>query len=115
MAKAHIIHHIEGRRLRIRVSHKRHDRTFFRNIERRINAIDGVQAQVNPDSASVLVHYSGASTALFDKLVDAGLADVLDFELGPIGEIASAALPLPLKLTLVAVLAVFFGYSFFDA
>jgi|ERR1044072_4474387 hypothetical protein len=113
MPKAHITHHIEGRRLRIRVPHKRFDHAFFREIERRINTIDGVKAEVNPDAASVLVRYAGPSTALLEKLVDAGLDKVLDFELGPIGEVASDMLPLPIKLTLVAGL-VAFGYRLFD-
>jgi hypothetical protein len=113
MAKAHIVHHIEGRRMRLRVPHKRHDRTFFRHLQQRLDGIEGVKAEVNPAAASVLLHYSGASHVLLDKLVDAGLDKMLDVELGPIGEIASEALPLPLKLVLTAGLVVF-GFRFFD-
>jgi hypothetical protein len=112
MAKAHIVHHIEGRRMRLRVPHKRHDRAFFRHLQQRLDGI-GVKAEVNPAAASVLLHYSGASHILLDKLVDAGIDKMLDVELGPIGEIASETLPLPLKLTL-AVGLVAFGFRFFD-
>jgi hypothetical protein len=111
MNKADVVHHIEGRRLRLKVPHRRHNHAYFHELKERLNAIDVVEARVNPATASVLIHYTGSRRELLNKMVDTGVDKLLDLELGPLGEVAGAALPTPAKLALlVALVAVgFYG------
>ena len=110
MSKAHVVHHIEGRRLRLKVPSKRHNRHYFHEVKHRLNAIDNVDAEVNSATSSVLIHYSGPSSQLLDKLVDSGVDRLLDVELGPLGEVAGEALPMPAKVALLVGAFLAFGY-----
>lgn len=98
--RAQIVHHIPGKRIRLRVQNKRHDPHFFRHVKDKLHDIDGVKAEVRPETASVLVHYDGDFDSLLGRFAKVGLNEMLDVELGPAGEVASA-FPLPLKLALL--------------
>jgi hypothetical protein len=106
-----VVHHIEGRRMRIRVPSKRHDRAFFHAVKERLHTVEGIDAKVDPTSASVLVHYSGPVPDLLEKFVDTGLDELLDIELGPLAQVADSVVPLPLKLLLVVGLLAFGWYE----
>lgn len=97
--------------MRLKVPHRQHNHAYFRELKHRLNAIDDVEAHVNPATSSVLIHYSGSSQELLDKLVDAGVDKLLDVELGPIGAAVGGALPVPAKLALVVGLLVFGFYG----
>lgn len=81
MAKSHVIHHIAGR-TRLRAPSKRHDREYFRLVKKRIDQT-GLRAQVNPSTASILIHHPHDTTeGLARTLIEAGLGELLDIELG---------------------------------
>ena len=116
--RGHVVHHIEGQRLRVRVTSKRRDRGFFQNVKERFNSIEGVQAHVEPLTGSVLVHYSGSLTDLLQRAADAGLSDLLEIETGipePIAEGMQALLPSQLKTALVVALLLLGAYRIFRA
>ena len=100
-AKAQIVHHIPGRRIRLRVRNKQHDVHFFRHLKERLRGLDGVEAEVRPETASVLINYDGDAAHLLKRFAEVGLNEMLDVELGPVGEVATA-FPLPLKLLLIS-------------
>ena len=94
--RGHVVHHIEGQRLRVRVRSKRRDQRFFENVKERFNGIDGVQAHVEPVTGSVLVRYSGSMRELLQRAAEVGLSDLLEIETGipdPIAEERATATP----------------------
>ena len=51
--------HLTTGRLRVKIPGKRHDEAFFRSVEQRLASWDSIQrVEVNPLTASVLVHFS---------------------------------------------------------
>ena len=40
--KAHLVHHIHGKRVRVRIPEKRHDAAFFQDVASKLNSLDGV-------------------------------------------------------------------------
>jgi hypothetical protein len=80
--KAHLVHHIHGRRLRVRVPARRHDAAFFEDVASKLNSLDGVRAQVTPQTGSVLIHYSGDFSNLLMKAAEIGLSQLVELELG---------------------------------
>lgn len=107
--KAHIVHHIDGKRMRVRVPGKRHDGAYFQTVQDRLHAIDGVAAQVDPTAASVLIQYDGPFAELCEKMADVGLTELLDLELGPAAELTEAFPPMAKIALLIGVLV--FGGS----
>ena len=58
LPEARVVHLSQGR-LRIRIPEKRRDEAFFKTVEERLRSWHGIeQLQVNPLTASVLVHFS---------------------------------------------------------
>jgi hypothetical protein len=110
--KAHVVHHIQGKRIRVRVPTKRHDAKYFAAVQERLQSIAGVDAQVDPRAASVLVHYTGPIPALAESFVEAGLTDLLDIELGPLAEVTKV-FPVPIKLIVMIGMAAWGGYNWF--
>jgi hypothetical protein len=94
--------------LRLKVQSKRHNAAYFDDVIERLDTIEGVRAHVTPAAASVLINYSGPVAALLEKLIDVGLADLLEVEFPtPVAEAAEAIIPSPLKLALLVGLLVF--------
>ena len=116
--RGHVVHHIEGQRLRVRVKSKRRDQRFFQNVKERFNSIDGVQAHVEPVTGSILVHYSGSMRELLQRAAEVGLSDLLEIETGipdPIAEEMQALLPSQLRIGLFVTLLLFGAYRMFRA
>ncbi len=80
--KGYVAHHIPGRRIRIRVPHKKRDTAFFQDVAARLNGIEGVQASVTPETSSVLIHYQGDLESLLISAAAAGLEKFIDLEMG---------------------------------
>lgn len=81
-AKAHLVHHIHGQRLRVRIPTKKHDAAFFQDVAAKLNSLEGVRADVTPETGSVLVRYSGDFSELLLKAAEAGLTHLVEVELG---------------------------------
>lgn len=79
---AYVVHHIPGR-IRLRVPSRRDDLEFFRNVEHRLQACPGVSRMYsNPETASILVYYEGELPELLLHATDAGLAKLIQVEVG---------------------------------
>lgn len=116
--KGHVVHHLEGRRLRVRVLSKRRDQVFFREVKERLDSIEDVQAHVEPLTGSVLVYYSGSITQFFRQAADAGLSELLEIETGmpePIAEGLETFLPSQLNTALFVALLLFGGFKVLHA
>jgi hypothetical protein len=112
--KGHVVHHLEGRRLRVRVPGKRRDQVFFRDVKERLNRIEDAQVHVEPLTGSVLVYYSGSITRFFQQAADAGLSELLEIETGmpePIAEGLQTFLSAQVKTALFVALLLFGGFK----
>ncbi len=80
-SKTYVAHHIPGRRIRLRVSHKKGDKAFFGDVQTRLNSIPGIKASTTPHTGSILIHYEGDLEKLLLSAAEAGLAALIDLEM----------------------------------
>jgi hypothetical protein len=74
------ISHFTPRRLRIKVSEKRRDRTFFDTVADRLATWESVErVETNPLTASVLIHFSDPERLFLEAAVKNDLFDI-DFD-----------------------------------
>lgn len=71
---AYIVH-LTKTRMRVRIPGRRKDISYFLDLYEALRQIDGVtDIEINPSTASVLLHYSGETTrAVVDSLMRIGL------------------------------------------
>ena len=73
-----LIVHLTPRRVRLRIPAKRHDRQFFSTARQHLSQRSGVQAvEVNPATASILIH-SSDSAAVLEALGREGLLTLVE-------------------------------------
>jgi hypothetical protein len=81
-AKAYAVHRLPGR-VRFRIPSRRRDRAFFDGVEERLRRNSAITAvETNPETGSVLVHYTGETAALFDEMLDSDLGELIELVLG---------------------------------
>lgn len=74
------ISHFTTRRLRIKIPDKRRDTAFFSNVRERLAAWDSVDhVEVNPLTASVLLHFSDPQRLFLEAIAKNDLFDI-DFD-----------------------------------
>ncbi len=82
-AKAYLVHRAPGR-MRFRIPERRHDAAFFAEIQTRLGKCTNVRdAQVNPLTSGILVHFTGTLDALIAQAHASGLPTLLEFEMSP--------------------------------
>lgn len=63
------IAHATPRRARLKVPARRHDEAFFRTVEERLKGWRNVErVEVNPATASILVHFSDPAALLYEAM-----------------------------------------------
>jgi Heavy metal associated domain 2 len=78
------ISHFTPRRLRIKVPEKRRDRGFFDTVAERLATWDSVErVEINPLTASVLIHFSDPESLFLEAAAKNDLFDIdFDFAIG---------------------------------
>jgi hypothetical protein len=71
--------HFTSNRVRLRIPERRHDRAFFEAVQRQLSQWQGVdRVEVNPATASVLIHYSDGPAFLAEHYAQNNLFAVGD-------------------------------------
>lgn len=85
-AKAYVVHRSPGR-VRLRVPEKRHDRSFFAELKKRLANCPSVNSvSTDPLTGSVLAHFDeepGKDVAIMVEALEAGIGAFIDVELAP--------------------------------
>jgi Heavy metal associated domain 2 len=73
--------HFTPNRVRLRIPERRHDRAFFESVKRQLSQWQGVErVEVNPATASVLIHYSDGPAFLAEHYAENNLFTVGDIQ-----------------------------------
>ena len=81
--KAYVIHHAPGR-IRLRVPERRHQASFFADLQERLSKCGNVTAaEANPLTGGVLVRYTGEIEAVVAQALSNGLHEIVDIENSP--------------------------------
>lgn len=85
-AKAYLVHRSPGR-LRLRIPERRHNRSFFAELRKRLAECPSVnRADADPVTGSILAHFDerpGREAAILVEALEAGIGALIDVELSP--------------------------------